>query len=103
MFPEPLAHGIDVDVQHHHHEQEQHHHRAQIHQHQSNGQKLCLEQQPNRCRLRKRKDEVQHCMHRVACSDHPEGREKQHNREKVEETSLGVHESGLYRKSGGRR
>ena len=39
-------------------------------------------------------------MHGVACGDDAEGRKKQHHREQIKETSLGIHGSGLYRESG---
>ena len=50
--------------------------------------------------LREGKDEVQHRMHWIARSNHPEGCKQQHYREEIEKTSLGVHESGLCIKSG---
>ncbi len=101
MPPEALPHGVDVDVQHHHHEQEQHHHGAQVHQHERDGQELGLQQQPDGGGLREREDQVEHRMHGVARGDDPEGRIQQHDREQIEETSLGVHESDLVKSGSG--
>ena len=97
MLPEPLAHGVDADVQHHHHEQEQHHHGAQVDQHQGHAQELGLEQKPDAGSLREGQDQVEHGMHGVARRDDPEGCKQQHDREQIEETSFGVHGSNLFK------
>jgi hypothetical protein len=52
---------------------------------------LSSSQMPDACE--KASIRNKHGMHRVARSDHPEGRKQQHDREQIEETSLGVHES----------
>jgi hypothetical protein len=40
VLPEPLAHPLDVDVEHHHDEQEQHHHRADVDEEQRDREEL---------------------------------------------------------------
>ena len=97
VLPEPFAQTFNIYVEHHHDKQEENHHSAQIHQHQGNCQEFRPEQQPQAGCLRKGKNQMQHGMHRVAGRNHPEGCIEQHDREQIEKTSLGVHESVLCR------